>query len=203
MFRFAGCYRCNCLLYPSEPVQQLPWEKWCKLIVSPRFRNRTWERERESDDNLVERCWGRFYDYSMKWLFSAVSFCCCFFSPSRWNMNVECRYLFYNSLNKRTQSSLCLFIQFSLRSIISNFFLSSLSFFLFSFLVSPSLSTSSFHHNKAQWLRTIESHFLLVFRSDESIKKLRRWIRNRRKRRKEKKSHWWLMKNSFIPLKSV
>jgi hypothetical protein len=43
--------------------------------------------------------------------------------------NVECRYLFYNSLNKRTQSSLCLFIQFSLRSIISNsLLLLSLSF---------------------------------------------------------------------------
>ena len=64
----------------------------------------------------------------------------------------ECRYLFYNSLNKRTQSSLCLFIQFSLRSIISKFFSSPLHLPLLLILhfhpSTPFFQLFSFHHQR-------------------------------------------------------
>lgn len=81
-----------------------------------------------------KRGWTRL---KILWLFNEMAVFRLFFflsSAPWWNSNVECRYLFYNSLNKRTQSSLCLFIQFSLRSIISNFSLLSPLFpFSFSF----------------------------------------------------------------------
>lgn len=99
-----------------------------------------------------KRGWTRL---KILWLFNEMAVFRLFSLSSApwWNSNVECRYLFYNSLNKRTQSSLCLFIQFSLRSIISNFsLLSPLSSFSFRHPSPPSQST--FHHNKAQWLRT-------------------------------------------------
>ena len=64
----------------------------------------------------------RFYDNSMKRFLASLPAASLLVPRRAPNTNDECRYLFYNSLNKRTQSSLCLFIQFSLRSIISKFF---------------------------------------------------------------------------------
>lgn len=139
----------------SLSFQQLPWEKWCKLVVPFFFfSNAKHKEETERANNLVfigrngmgwlKKKGGYEMLNMVLWLFNKVARCfrssllfCCFSNchclcayifASRWDMKVECRYLFYNSLNKRMKSSLCLFIQFSLRSIISTFF-----FFLFFF----------------------------------------------------------------------
>lgn len=101
----------------------------------------------------------RFYDYSMsRWLVPPPAG----FLRDGTRMSNECRYLFYNSLSKRTQSSLCLLIQFSLRSIISSLFLAAPPSSP-SISVPSSSSTSLFHHNKSEWSRTIDE---LVFSSD-------------------------------------